>query len=36
MKAVDYTGLSLLKIAYLEQKIKELENIINELKENKQ
>ena len=36
MKAVDYTGLSLLKIAYLEQKIKELENIINELKQNKQ
>jgi len=36
MKAVDYTGLSLLKIAYLEQKIKEIENIINELKENKQ
>ena len=35
MKAVDYTSLSLLKIAYLEQKIKELENIINELKENK-
>ena len=36
MKAVDYTGLSLLKIAYLEQKVKELENTINELKENKQ
>ena len=36
MKAVDYTGLSLLKIAYLEQKVKELENTINELKQNKQ
>ena len=36
MKAVDYTGLSLLKIAYLEQKIKELEDTINELKQNKQ
>ena len=36
MKAVDYTGLSLLKIAYLEQKVKELEDTINELKQNKQ
>ena len=32
MKAVDYTSICLLKIAYLEEKIKELDSIIKELK----
>lgn len=36
MKAVDYTSICLLKIAYLEEKIKELDSIIKELKDNKQ
>ena len=35
-KAVDYTGLSLLKIAYLEDKIKKLEDMISQLMEDKQ
>jgi hypothetical protein len=36
MNAVDYTSICLLKIAYLEEKIKELDSIIKELKDNKQ
>jgi hypothetical protein len=31
MKAVDYTGLSLLKIAYLEQEVRRLNKIIEKL-----